>query len=80
MKQISSSEARKNISVIINYITETGEPFVISRQNNPEVLILKMPKNYNKDINSLTHIQEYAGAFDFLEDEPDLYSANDLLD
>mgnify|MGYP001442305685 CR=1 FL=1 len=78
MKQMSSTKTRENISVIIDHVKTTGEPFVISRQGRPEVMIIKMPINFNKKIDEITNFSAYSQSFDFLADEPDLYSINDI--
>ncbi|HMP67680.1 MAG TPA: hypothetical protein PKA60_02950 [Candidatus Paceibacterota bacterium] len=75
---MSSTKTRENISVIIDHVKTTGEPFVISRQGRPEVMIIKMPVNFNKKIDEITNFSAYSQSFDFLADEPDLYSINDI--
>ena len=75
---MSSTKTRENISVIIDHVKTTGEPFVISRQGRPEVMIIKMPINFNKKIDEITNFSAYSQSFDFLADEPDLYSINDI--
>ena len=35
---------------------------------------MKFPRDYNKDLNEITNINTYSSSFDFLADEPDLYS------
>lgn len=78
MKEMSSTNIRKNISTIIDHVKMTGEPFVVSRQGRPEVLIIKMPLNFNNKLSEITNINAYSSSFDFLADEPDLYSLEDL--
>lgn len=75
---MSSTDTRKNISLIIDKVKTTGEPFVISRQGRPEVMIIKMPTFYNKEVDEITNINTYSNSFDFLNDEPDLYSLDDV--
>lgn len=75
---MSSTNTRKNISVIINHVKTTGEPFIISRQGRPEVMIVKMPTSFNKELDEITNINAYSTSFDFLKDEPELYSIKDL--
>jgi len=76
---MSSTNVRKNISKIIEHVKMTAEPFVISRQGKPEVLIIKMPENYNSDFNEITNISSYSPSFEFLSNEPDLYSLKDII-
>ena len=78
MKQMSSTNTRKNISIIIDHVKNTGEPFIVSRQGRPEVMIVKMPVNFNKELDEITNFSAYSSSFDFLKDEPDLYSINDI--
>lgn len=78
MKEMSSTNTRKNISVIIDHVKTTGEPFVISRQGRPEVMIIKVPTDINNKINEITNINSYSQSFNFLKDEPELYSIDDL--
>jgi antitoxin (DNA-binding transcriptional repressor) of toxin-antitoxin stability system len=78
MKEMSSTNTRKNISVIIDHVKTTGEPFVISRQGRPEVMIIKMPSNFNNKFSEITNINTYSQSFDFLKSEPDLYSIEDI--
>ena len=75
---MSSTNTRKNISVIIDHVKTTGEPFVISRQGRPEVMIIKMPSNFNNKFSEITNINTYSQSFDFLKSEPDLYSIEDI--
>lgn len=75
---MSSTNTRKNISVIIDHVKTTGEPFVISRQGRPEVMIIKVPTDTNNKLNEITNINAYSQSFDFLKDEPELYSIDDL--
>lgn len=75
---MSSTNTRKNISIIIDHVKTTGEPFIVSRQGRPEVMIVKMPTNFNKELDEITNINAYSTSFDFLKDEPELYSIKDL--
>lgn len=78
MKTISTTEARKNIKKIINYVRETNDVVVLGRRNHMEVLLMKFPSSYDNTFNEITNINTYSGSFDFLQDEPDLYSVKDL--
>jgi antitoxin (DNA-binding transcriptional repressor) of toxin-antitoxin stability system len=78
MKQMSSTNARKEISRVIDHVKTTGEPFVVSRQGRPEVLIMKIPNQYNSRLSESTNIAAYSTSFDFLKNEPDIYSINDV--
>lgn len=78
MKTISTTQARKNISSIINIVKETGETVALGRHNKIDALIIKFPYEYNKSVSEITNMNAYSGSFDFLNDEPDIYSVDDL--
>ena len=78
MKTISTTNARKQISSIIDTVRETGDVFAIGRRNKPEVIVIKYPSDYSAEINEITNINTYSESFSFLDAEPDLYSAADL--
>jgi antitoxin (DNA-binding transcriptional repressor) of toxin-antitoxin stability system len=78
MKTISTTNARKQISSIIDAVRENGEVFAIGRHNKPEVIIIKYPSSYSAKVNEITNINTYSNSFTFLESEPDLYSEKDL--
>jgi len=78
MKTISTTDVRKEISKMVNHVRETGAVFAIGRRNNPEVLLIKFPTSYNKNVNEITNINAYSDSFAFLKNEPDLYSVSDL--
>jgi D-arabinose 1-dehydrogenase-like Zn-dependent alcohol dehydrogenase len=77
-KVISTTEARKDIAKMVNAVREHGAVFAIGRRNEPEVLMIKFPQHYNKDVSEITNINAYSGSFDFLADEPDIYTLADL--
>ncbi|MBI2577907.1 MAG: type II toxin-antitoxin system Phd/YefM family antitoxin [Candidatus Wildermuthbacteria bacterium] len=78
MKTISTTEARKNIKTLVDAVRETGAVYAIGRRNKPEVLLMKFPRDYNKELNGITNVNAYSESFSFLEKEPDTYSVNDL--
>jgi hypothetical protein len=78
MKTITTTNARKQIANIINVVKETGDVFAIGRRNQPEVLIIKFPTEYNKAVDDITNINTYSESFSFLDNELDLYSVADL--
>ena len=78
MKTITTTNARKQISKLIDTVRETGDVFAIGRRNQPEVLMIKFPSDYNASLNEITNINAYSESFSFLDNEPDLYSAADL--
>jgi len=78
MKTITTTNVRKNIKSLVDMVKETGEVIAIGRRNNLEALLIKFPKDYQKDLSDITNINTYSTSFDFLNDEPDLYSSDDL--
>ena len=79
MKTISTTDVRKNISDMIDTVRETGRVFLIGRRGAPEAVLLKFPSEYRKDVSNITNVNAYSASFDFLKDEPDLYSVDDLI-
>lgn len=77
IKTISTTEARKQISKIIDAVRERGEVFAIGRHNRPEAIIIKFPSEYNPEFSEITNINAHSSSFDFLKDEPDLYTLDD---
>lgn len=78
MKNITTTNARKQIAKIIDTVRDTGDVFTIGRRNRPEVLLIKFPAEYNNNLNDITNVNTYSESFAFLENEPELYSVNDL--
>ena len=75
---ISSTEVRKNISEMIDTVRETGRVFLIGRHGEAEAILLKFPTNYRASASDITNINAYSTSFDFLQDEPDIYSIADI--
>lgn len=75
---ISTSRARQRLSELVNRVRYTNRPVAIGRRNKAEVLLIKFPEHANPALSDLTNMNQYGGAFDFLADEPELYSQNDL--
>jgi PHD/YefM family antitoxin component YafN of YafNO toxin-antitoxin module len=78
MKTISTTNIRKNIGNIIDFVRESGRPVALTRQNEIEAVIVKYPKNYSANFDEVTNINLNSGAFEFLKDEPDIYTAEDI--
>lgn len=78
MKIIATTEARKKFSELINQVRYTSRPVAIGRHNKGEVLIIKFPQDANSLVDEMTNMNQYGKSFDFLADEPDLYSAKDI--
>ncbi|MCR4279034.1 MAG: hypothetical protein NUV81_04020 [bacterium] len=78
MQIISTTNARKNISRIVDRVKIHGEVFGIGRRDSIDALIIQFPSIYNRNVNEITNINALSRSFDFLEQEPDLYSIADL--
>lgn len=78
MKTISTTDARKNIAKLIDAVRETGASYAIGRRNVPEALLMKFPAEYNALFDDITNVNAYSESFSFLENEPELYSVDDL--
>jgi hypothetical protein len=78
MKVITTTNARKNISSIIDRVRMHGEVFGIGRRNSIDALIIQFPGAYNKELNDITNINTLSHSFDFLNEEPEAYSIADL--
>jgi len=79
VRQVTVSKTRETISDIINKVKYNNDIFAITRREQPEVLIIKYPENYNKDLDDTTNFNANSSSFDFLKDEPDIYSVSDLV-
>ena len=78
MQVISTTNARKNIGRLIDRVKIHGDVFGIGRRNSIDALIIQFPSHYNKDLNEITNVNALSHSFDFLKDEPELYSISDL--
>ncbi|MEK7614591.1 MAG: hypothetical protein AAB428_02910 [Patescibacteria group bacterium] len=78
MKIITTTNARKHMSSIINRVKYHGEIFAIGRHKMIDVLLVQFPDVYNSEVNDITNINAYSKSFDFLKNEPELYSMNSL--
>lgn len=78
MRIVTTTHARKNIGTIIDRVKYYGEVFAIGRRNSIDALLIQFPSAHNKNLNDISNINAYSKSFDFLEQEPELYSADDL--
>jgi hypothetical protein len=70
MEIISTTNARKQLSDIVNRIKYQKKTITLGRNNKPEVLIV--PITNHNDI-PITEINTHSPSFDFLHDEEDVY-------
>ncbi len=78
MKIISTTTMRKDISEIMDEVTYKDRVFGIGRRDVIEAVIIKYPEQLNKHLSEMTNVNAHSPSFNFLEDEPDLYSVDDL--
>ncbi len=78
MQIVSTTTMRKNMSEVINTLQNKGGVLGVGRRNKIEVLVIKCPEYLNKEINDISNFNANFGSFDFLKNEPDLYSLDDL--
>lgn len=78
MKIISTTEARKNISDMVDAVCSDGANFVIGRHSEPEAVLIKFPIHYRSNVSDITNINSYSNSFDFLNDEEELYNVGDI--
>ena len=78
MKILTTTNARKQIKTIVDRVKYRGEVFGIGRRNSIDALIIRFPTQYNSTLDEITNINAYSKSFDFLSNEPELYSIKDL--
>jgi hypothetical protein len=78
IKFTTTTEARKNISDIVNDVKYANQVYAIGRRNKIEALIFKFPENFNSNLSEISNTNANSSSFNFLRDEPELYSINDL--
>ena len=78
MKTVTTTEARANLSQIISEVCYGNTSIGIGRRNKIEAIIIKCPDSINTRVGESTSLNAYGGSFDFLKDEPDLYSKDDV--
>lgn len=79
IRLIPTTQARKHLSALVNRVRSSHESIAIGRRDKPEVLLIKFPQQINTELDEWTNMNQYGGAFDFLTEEPDLYSPSDLI-
>jgi hypothetical protein len=80
MTFVTTTEARNALGKLVSSLSK-GESsvFVLGRRDNPEAVLISFPQHYNKNLSDITNVNSYSRSFDFLYDEPELYSADDIL-
>ena len=77
MKVITPVAAGKDIGKIVDSVRKTGRPVAIGKNDKPEVLVVRASR-YNPNLSDVMNLAVASGSFDFLYDEPDLYSDADI--
>ncbi|PIR68815.1 hypothetical protein COX93_01090 [Candidatus Nomurabacteria bacterium CG_4_10_14_0_2_um_filter_30_12] len=78
IKTLSTTEARERISDLINIVVTNRKSIVIGRRNVPEVVLIPFPEFWNGRLSEITNINTYSKSFDFLTNEPEIYSIKDI--
>ncbi|MEK7209053.1 MAG: hypothetical protein AAB677_02235 [Patescibacteria group bacterium] len=78
MKVISTTEARKYLGQLVEEVSRNRQVVGIGRRRQIEALLIKYPANFNSPLDSWTQFASDSGSFDFLTDEPELYSIKDI--
>ncbi|MBI2464407.1 hypothetical protein HYV57_05620 [Candidatus Peregrinibacteria bacterium] len=76
MLYYNTSEARKQLNDIINRVKYQKVIISIGRRGKAEVLII--PKIDTDESLPISEINTASQSFDFLAEEPEMYSVNDL--
>jgi len=78
MQYYTNTQARNNFSELINTVKYGKKIIAIGRnRSQKEVLVIPYPDIDTGDI-PISQINEKSESFNFLEDEPDIYSISDL--
>ncbi len=78
IKTLSTTQMRKDISDLVDIVSRSRKPIVIGRRNVPEVVLIPFPAFWNGKLSEITNINTYSKSFDFLKDEPEIYSIKDI--
>ncbi len=79
MKILTTTQARKHIKNIVDRVKYRGEVFAIGRRNSIDALVINFPDMYNGNVDEITNINTLSKSFDFLREEPELYSRADVI-
>lgn len=77
MKVISTTNARKHFSELVDHVAKSGEVLAIGRHAKPEALLIKFPQHYNPLLDEITNFNaNFSIAAGEIEDQA--YSLEDL--
>ena len=77
MLHYDTSDARKKLNEILNKVKYQKVIISLGRRGKSEVLIVPKPE-FDESETPITEINSKSTSFDFLNEEPDLYSIKDL--
>ncbi len=75
---MTTTKVRRNIAGFVEQIKRENSVIGIGRRNKIEVVVMKYPENINPKLTEITNINANSSSFDFLKDDPELYSVKDL--
>lgn len=78
IKTLSTTDARARLGDIVSEVHASGIGVVIGKRDMPLAVLVPFPNEYNKNLSEITNLNAYSKSFDFLADEPELYSKKDL--
>ena len=78
MKVLNTTEFRRNLSDFIQEVYEGNTSIVLGHHDKPRAVLIKYPDTYNEVFSDIANMNAYSGAFNFLADEPELYTKDDV--
>ena len=78
MKVLSATEFRTHISAVLDAVTHRKQIVGVGRHNKIEAIVLKWPARESSTLDDVTQVNANSSSFDFLAEEPDLYTMDDV--
>ena len=78
IKTLSTTEARARMADLVNIVSTSNKSIVIGRRNTPQVVLIPFPAFWNGKLSEITNINAYSKSFNFLQNEPEIYSVDDI--
>ena len=75
MKVFSITEGRKQLGHLVNRVVYKKEIIALGKRGRPDVLLIPYA---DEGVVPIASMAVNGGSFDWLNDEPDLYSVSDL--
>lgn len=76
MKIISVTEGRKQLGELMNQVKYKRSVIALGKHGQADALLIPIPAEY-EDVD-ITQVNADSKSFDWLRDEPDLYTLDDL--